>query len=352
MKRILKIKLDLEKGVQFSEEKIFTQGDLNTHFLNIILPEELDLTNKTMQINFIKSNKEVIFEIIDTLSQENEIKISNNALDTPGKVLLEIILKKSDAEILTINKLAYFIVTETISGANIEVEPGINTVSFITEKLSQLSESLSKIAVIKTEVNNATTEFNILNNLAIKTKEDLVNKNKIALETTTNLNLLNGSALVTKESLNTLNIQAIQNKKDLEEYIQTEKDKLKGEQGIQGIQGPKGEKGNTGLKGDIGPIGPQGIQGIKGSTGIQGIKGIQGDKGEQGIQGIKGEKGNTGDEGPQGIQGPKGEKGEQGDSLTTGGTIDGNLTVTGEIVVNNKISTPFIILSGYKIEVI
>ena len=251
MKRILKIKLDLEKGAQFSEEKIFTQGDLNTHFLNIILPEELDLTDKTMQINFIKPNKKIVFEIIDTLTKENEIKISNNALDTPGKVYIEFCIKHEATEILTINNLASFIVKQTVNGVNIETLPGENTINFIDGKINELKE-----------------------------------------------------------------------------YIKIEKENLKGEQGEQGIQGIQGPKGN------------------KGEQGIQGIQGLKGEKGDEG------NKGDTGLQGVQGIQGPKGEKGEQGDSLISGGTINGNLTVTGEIVANNKISAPFIILNGYKIEVV
>lgn len=251
MKRILKIKLDLEKGVEFSEEKIFTQGDLNTHFLNIILPEELDLTDKTMQINFIKSNKEVVYEIIDPLEKINEVKISNNALDTPGKVFIEFCIKHKATEILTINNFASFIVKQTVSGANIETLPGENTINFIDRKINELKE-----------------------------------------------------------------------------YIKIEKENLKGEQGIQGIQGIQGPKGD------------------KGEQGIQGVQGLKGDKGD------KGNKGDTGSQGVQGIQGPKGDKGEKGDSLITGGTIAGNLTVTGEIVVNKQLSAPFIIINGYKIEVI
>lgn len=208
MKRILKIKLDLEKGVEFSEEKIFTQGDLNTHFLNITLPEELDLTNKKMQINFIKANKEVVHEIIDTLKKENEIKITNNVLDTPGKVYIEFSIKNGTTEILTINNFAYFIVRQTVNGANIVTLPGENTINFIDRKINELKE------YIKTEKENFKGEQG-------------------------------------------------------EQGIQGEQGPKgdKGEQGIQGIRGPKGDKGDKGNKGDTGLQGIQGLQGPKGDKG-------------------------------------------------------------------------------------
>lgn len=46
------------------------------------------------------------------------------------------------------------------------------------------------------------------------------------------------------------------------------------------------------LKGDKGDKGDKGIQG---EQGIQGIQGVKGDKGSQGIQGVKGDKGDKGD---------------------------------------------------------
>lgn len=102
---------------------------------------------------------------------------------------------------------------------------------------------------------------------------------------------------------------------DMTNYIEENKETLKGEQGPQGIQGEKGETGATG---------PQGPKGDKGEQGIQGEEGPQGKQGEQGP------KGDTGATGPQGEQGPKGDTGAKGDKGDTGAKgTDGYTPVKG-----------------------
>jgi Collagen triple helix repeat (20 copies)/Chaperone of endosialidase len=136
---------------------------------------------------------------------------------------------------------------------------------------------------------------------------------------------------------------------------------VKGDQGIQGpkgdqgaagpigptgLTGPQGIQGETGADSTVpGPVGPQGIQGEQGDQGIQGIQGPQGDQGIQGIQGVKGDKGDQGDQGDQGIQGPQGIPGDMTQANAdlrylklTGGTLTGNLEISGLLTVNNGIT--------------
>lgn len=176
----------------------------------------------------------------------------------------------------------------------------------------------------------------------------------------------------------------------------------KGDTGEQGIQGPKGDKGDTGEQGIPGVAGltnkgvynpattynegdviahdgrsysaaRDGVVGIEpvGSTVDwtvlveRGAQGEKGDTGEQGIQGVEGPQGIQGEQGIQGPEGPKGDKGDKGDAggsvahaashakggsdeLTpaaigavadTGGTVNGDLTITGKLFGNNVFPT-------------
>lgn len=125
-------------------------------------------------------------------------------------------------------------------------------------------------------------------------------------------------------------------KQELREYIQQEKENLKGE---------KGEKGATGERGPVGEQGPRGYTGEKGSQGQRGEPGPQGQqglRGEQGVQGNPGKnleftwkdtqlgvrkegdwsysykdlKGPKGDKGEPGTRGPQGERGVGVTSVT------------------------------------
>lgn len=57
MKRVFSIKVNINKGVTYEEEMIFTQGDNQTHYLKIIFEDEINFSGKTMKINFIRPNK-------------------------------------------------------------------------------------------------------------------------------------------------------------------------------------------------------------------------------------------------------------------------------------------------------
>lgn len=130
-------------------------------------------------------------------------------------------------------------------------------------------------------------------------------------------------------------------KQELREYIQQEKENLKGE---------KGEKGATGERGPVGEQGPRGYTGEKGSQGQRGEPGPQGQqglRGEQGVQGNPGKnleftwkdtqlgvrkegdwsysykdlKGPKGDKGEPGTRGPQGERGS---GITSISALDNN----------------------------
>lgn len=99
---------------------------------------------------------------------------------------------------------------------------------------------------------------------------------------------------------------------DMKQYINENKEELRGEQGPIGPQGIPGEKG------EIGERGPQGIQG---EVGPKGETGETGPKGERGIQGPQGERGQTGPQGPAGKDGTNGTNGKDG--------VDGKTPVKG-----------------------
>jgi len=119
---------------------------------------------------------------------------------------------------------------------------------------------------------------------------------------------------------------------------------------------------NNGVQGHQGVQGAQGFQGVQGPSG-----GPQGDPGVQGAQGFQGDVGAQGFQGLDGAQGAQGIQGAQGTDVglaqanlafnqanaayttanaaltfrlaTTGGTITGNLDVTGIVTATNVTST-------------
>ena len=145
-----------------------------------------------------------------------------------------------------------------------------------------------------------------------------------------------------------------------------------GPQGVQGVQGVPGMPGaDSTVPGPPGPTGPSGATGAQGPTGTPGATGAQGPQGvpgadstvpgpagPQGPQGIPGNTGATGAQGPQGNTGATGPAGPTAisadagnfvrlgsDGLTfapqalllTGGTLSGDLGVTGGSWLNGGI---------------
>jgi len=90
----------------------------------------------------------------------------------------------------------------------------------------------------------------------------------------------------------------------------------------QWVGSPVGLQGPAGPQGDPGPTGPMGPQGDVGPAGPQGNAGVAGPQGPTGATGIQGATG------PTGPQGPKGDPGAIAD---TGGTVNGDVVLNGNL---------------------
>ncbi len=301
MKRIFEIKIDINKGITYKEEPFFTQSDSGTHFLRVIFKDPIDFTNKSMKVNFIKPNKEVIYEMIPFMSGNNIIKVPNNAIDIIGNVLIEIVLIDGK-NILTTNKLAVINVVETSAGANLTMVPGNNFQLEINELVEELARILreakneldEKSKEKKEEINQYTEDRKEeLEGYTNDKKEDLNNysqnkKEELEEYTIDKKKNLDNHIIEKKEEVKTY----VEIKKDeIDEYIEENRKNLKGEQGEQGIQGEQGVKGE---KGDINTLTIGNVQ--KGETAAAEIKGEspnqilnltlpKGDKGEKGLKG-------------------------------------------------------------------
>ena len=108
--------------------------------------------------------------------------------------------------------------------------------------------------------------------------------------------------------------------------------------GPQGIQGPQGVQGPIGTQGPTGPQGQQGIQGVQGSQGYQGVQGPKGDTG------TTGPKGDTGTQGPQGLSGVNGINGTRWLNGTS--TPSNNIGVNGDMYLDTETSNIYNKISG------
>nr|DAU93892.1 MAG TPA: BclA protein [Caudoviricetes sp.] len=307
--RVIKVEVALNK-LQVTESQELTQGDKNSHFINLKFDETTDLADSQLLVFFKLPFPEKI-PLVDTytkLQQEMNILISNDALLKSGELTIEFALKKNN-ELITVNKNLTLKVRATINATYVEnIQLGDTTKQTIAEQLEKLTNLLAQ----------AQTEID-------RYDENVTNKT----------NEFDKHVEVSKTSI--------------DDYINEKKLELKGDKGDTGEQGPKGDRG------DIGPIGPQGGIGPQGATGERGPKGDRGETGPvgpQGIQGPIGPKGDTGDigpagakgdPGPQGIPGvqgpigpigPRGEKGDKGDKGDKGETLV--QTETGEVIFDTS----------------
>lgn len=301
MKRIFEIKIDINKGITYKEEPFFTQSDSGTHFLRIIFKDPIDFTNKSMKVNFIKPNKEVVYEMIPFISGNNIIKVPNNAIDIIGSILIEIVLIEGE-NILTTNKLAVINVVETSAGANLTMVPGNN----FQLELNKLVEELARILrEAKNELNEKSQEKKEeLNQYTEARKEDLEDYTNNKKEDLNNYNQIKKEDLedYTNDKKKDLDNKIIEKKEEVKIYVETKKDEIdeyieenkknlkgeKGEQGIQGEQGVKGEKGdsNTLIIGNVqkGEIAAAEIKGESPNQ-ILNLTLPKGDKGDKGFKG-------------------------------------------------------------------
>ncbi|MFR4478242.1 MAG: hypothetical protein ACLUBL_03750 [Fusobacterium sp.] len=307
--RVIKVEVALNK-LQVTESQELTQGDKNSHFINLKFDETTDLADSQLLVFFKLPFPEKI-PLVDTytkLQQEMNISISNDALLRSGELTIEFALKKNN-ELITVNKNLTLKVRATINATYVEnIQLGDTTKQTIAEQLEKLTTLLAQ----------AQTELD-------RYDENVTNKT------------------------NEFDKHVETSKTSIDDYINEKKLELKGDKGDPGAQGPKGDRG------DIGPIGPQGGIGPQGAIGERGPKGDRGEPGPvgpQGIQGPIGPKGDTGDigpagakgdPGPQGIPGvqgpigpigPRGEKGDKGDKGDKGETLV--QTETGEVIFDTS----------------
>lgn len=124
-------------------------------------------------------------------------------------------------------------------------------------------------------------------------------------------------------------------KKEIDNYIKENKNKLKGDQGprgLQGLQGLTGKQGNTGEKGPRGKSLNFKWQGDKLAVQVEGEE-FQLSESLKGPKGATGERGPIGEQGPQGIQGPRGMTGERG---LTGQKGDRGMGITSISALDNN----------------
>lgn len=127
-------------------------------------------------------------------------------------------------------------------------------------------------------------------------------------------------------------------KKEIDNYIKENKNKLKGDQGPRGLQGLQGLTGKQGNTGETGPRGKSlnfKWQGDKLAVQVEGeeFQLSESLKGPKGATGERGERGPMGERGPQGMQGPRGmtgergltgQKGDRGTGITSISALDNN----------------------------
>jgi hypothetical protein len=117
-----------------------------------------------------------------------------------------------------------------------------------------------------------------------------------------------------------------------------------------------GPPGPEGPPGPDGPQGPQGPQGDPGAAGPQGPQGLPGMPGAPGSQGPQGDPGPTGPQGPAGVVTANAPLSLTGTTLSidlsgylplAGGTLTGNLTVSGDVFAGgNLVTSGFVSASG------
>lgn len=139
MERILKITLDLMKGPSYDLGTLFTQKDVQSHYLQLEFKDKnLDFTNKKLKVNFIKANNTIVFTNIDHIENVNKILIPANALDVVGELQIEFVIYSSvDNFVLTSNKIVKVRVVQTSHGRDLDNIPG-------EEILEEFQEAMKK----------------------------------------------------------------------------------------------------------------------------------------------------------------------------------------------------------------
>lgn len=183
MERILKIIIDLLNGPSYELGTRFTQSDNETHYLLIEFKDkELDFTNKSLKINFIRADQEVVFTALPKLSASNKVLVPTNALEVPGDLFIEIVFIDTD-KFLTVNKKVRVVVVETEAGKGTDLIPGDTFVNDINELVAKLIDLMNNegdrqinrvIAKAEEEKLNISKQSQTLQNELLQTKTEVV----------------------------------------------------------------------------------------------------------------------------------------------------------------------------------
>lgn len=150
MKRILEVQLDFNNGNSTTNSTRFTQGDLGTHFLKLNFTET-KLETKDLIINYIKQNKEITSDIVTNISNDMEITVPQSALNYPGDLMIEFILKdKISKKFLTANTVINVLVVETLAGAIAGEETSKSFESEAAKAIDKVRTERDKAVVVVT----------------------------------------------------------------------------------------------------------------------------------------------------------------------------------------------------------
>lgn len=183
MERILKIIIDLLNGPSYELGARFTQSDNETHYLAIEFKDKnLNLSNKSLKVNFIRADNKVVFTVIPKLTLTNKVLIPTNALEVPGDLFIEIVFIDTD-KFLTVNKKVRVVVVETEAGKGTDLIPGDTFVNDINELVAKLINLMNNegdrqinrvIAKAEEEKLNISKQSQTLQNELLKTKTEVV----------------------------------------------------------------------------------------------------------------------------------------------------------------------------------
>lgn len=163
--RVIKVEVALNK-LEVTENQELTQGDKNTHFINLKFDETTDLRDAQLQVIFKLPFPEKV-PLVDTytkLQQEMNILISNDALLRSGELTIEFALKKNN-QLITVNKNLTLKVRATINATYVEeIQLGDTTKQTIAEQLEKLitllAQAQEQVDKYNDNVTEKTNEFN------------------------------------------------------------------------------------------------------------------------------------------------------------------------------------------------
>ena len=141
-KRIMEISITIDKIISKPNIK-GTQGDTNTHFLNITFIEGIELEAWELIVYYKTPNTGKIYvDKYSNLVKQMELKIPNAVLQENGKVTVEFALKK-DGNLLTVSNTFLFEVISTINGTNTAAFLGDDSEKTIAEQIDEINKLLT-----------------------------------------------------------------------------------------------------------------------------------------------------------------------------------------------------------------